>query len=98
MLEQVREGGFNGSLSSYKRIEYEPGKTCKTTQYAQAMSVQRILVSSLKMDPDYWKKSYVQAPRRFCCELMNKGIMKNNSIQLRIRKCRNRESITSGLD
>lgn len=56
MLEQVREGGFNGSLSSYKRIEPGPGKTCKTTQYAQAMSVQRILVSSLKMDPDYWKK------------------------------------------
>ncbi|KAJ6357677.1 hypothetical protein OIU78_005510 [Salix suchowensis] len=98
MLEQVREGGFNGSLSSYKRIEPGPGKTCKTTRYAQAMSVQRILVSSLKMDPDYWKKSYVQAPRRFCCELMNKGIMKNNSLQLRIRKCRNPESITSGLD
>ncbi|KAF9674698.1 hypothetical protein SADUNF_Sadunf10G0153900 [Salix dunnii] len=98
MLERVKKGGFNGSLTSYKRIEHEPGNTCKTTQYAQAMSVQRILVSSLKMEPDYWKKSYVQAPRRYCCELMNKGIVKNNSMQLRIRKCRNRESITSGLD
>lgn len=98
MLEQAKEGGVNGSLTSYKRIVHEPGKTCKTTQYAQAMSVQRILVSSLKMEPDYWKKSREQAPRRYCCELMNKGSIKNSSMQLRIRRCRNGESITSRLD
>ncbi|KAG6760187.1 hypothetical protein POTOM_036690 [Populus tomentosa] len=94
MLEQANEGRVNGSLTSYKRIVHAPGKTCKTTQYAQAMSVQRILVSSLKMEPDYWKK----APRRYCCELMNKGSIKNSSMQLRIRRCRNWESITSSLD
>jgi hypothetical protein len=62
MLEQAKEGGVNGSLSSYKRIVHEPGKTCKTTQYAEAMSVQRILVSSLKMEPDYWKKVGLYMP------------------------------------
>lgn len=62
MLEQANAGSGKGSLTSYKRIVHEPGKTCKTTPYAQAMSVQRILVSSLKMDPDYWKKVGLYMP------------------------------------
>jgi len=56
MLEQAKEVGINGSLTSYTRIVQKPGKTCNTASYAQAMSVQRILVSSLKVGPDYWKK------------------------------------------
>jgi len=43
-------------------------------------------------------QSREQAPRRYCCELMNKGSIKNSSMQLRIRRCRNWESITSRLD
>ncbi|CAK7325737.1 unnamed protein product [Dovyalis caffra] len=93
MLERAEEVGINGSFSSYERTVHKPDKTCNSTSYARAMSVQRILVSSLKLGPDYWRK----APRRYCCELMNKGSIKN-SVKIRIRKCRNGETITSRLD
>ncbi|KAJ6727012.1 hypothetical protein OIU79_005032 [Salix purpurea] len=91
MLEKAKGVGSNESLTSYTRLVHQTGKTCNTASYALANSVRRILVSSLKMGPDYWRK----APRRYCCELMNEGRIKKSSMQIRIRKCRNWETVTS---
>ncbi|KAJ6317697.1 hypothetical protein OIU76_013272 [Salix suchowensis] len=74
MLEKAEGVGSNESLTSYTRLVHQTGKTCNTASYALANSVQRILVSSLKMGPDYWRK----APRRYCCELMNEGRIKKS--------------------
>lgn len=56
MLEQAEEVGQRGSLTSYQMNEPTPEKKCNRTDYAEAMSLQRIVVSALKLDPQYWTK------------------------------------------
>lgn len=91
-LEKVEEVGKSGSLTTYKRVAAKDGKSCGTPEYARAMGVERIVVSSMKMDPENWKK----APRRQCCEILDNGTKykKSSSMVIRIRKCRPRETIT----
>ncbi|KAJ9175754.1 hypothetical protein P3X46_014277 [Hevea brasiliensis] len=91
MLEQAEEVGQSGSMTSYQRLEPRPERKCNRTDYAEAMSLQGIIVSALKLDPEYWTKD--QARRRQCCDLM--GGIKNNNMQIRIRKCRPWETITT---
>ncbi|KAF2296106.1 hypothetical protein GH714_036158 [Hevea brasiliensis] len=91
MLEQAEEVGQSGSMTSYQRLEPRPERKCNRTDYAEAMSLQGIIVSALKLDPEYWTKD--QARRRQCCDL--KGGIKNNNMQIRIRKCRPWETITT---
>ncbi|KAJ9160155.1 hypothetical protein P3X46_025585 [Hevea brasiliensis] len=90
MLEQAEEVGQSGSLTRYKRLEPWPGKKCNRTDYAEAMSLQRIVVSALKLDPEFWTKNHER--RRQCCDL--RGIKKSN-MQIRIRKCRPWETTTT---
>ncbi|KAF2318865.1 hypothetical protein GH714_011247 [Hevea brasiliensis] len=90
MLEQAEEVGQSGSLTRYKRLEPWAGKKCNRTDYAEAMSLQRIVVSALKLDPEFWTKNHER--RRQCCDL--RGIKKSN-MQIRIRKCRPWETTTT---
>ncbi|KAJ8765915.1 hypothetical protein K2173_020431 [Erythroxylum novogranatense] len=88
MLNRTNGVGDRGTLTGYKRLAYTPGKECNSAQYRQALSVRGILVSTVKMDPNYWTK----AMRRQCCELVRiqKGIM-----HIRIRNCRPGETVTA---
>ncbi|KAB2598278.1 hypothetical protein D8674_001198 [Pyrus ussuriensis x Pyrus communis] len=54
-LEQVAVGK-SGIVTIYKRFVANEGNQCKKKEYAHAMAVQRIVVSSEKMDPHYWTK------------------------------------------
>ncbi|CAN6710213.1 unnamed protein product [Malus baccata var. baccata] len=90
-LEQVAVGK-SGIVTIYKRFVANEGNQCKQKEYAHAMAVQRIEVSSEKMDPHYWIKE--EAPRRECCEIKNRGSIKNGGMGLRIRACKPKESIT----
>ncbi|KAL2333277.1 hypothetical protein Fmac_014490 [Flemingia macrophylla] len=80
--------GRSGSVTTYKRYEGKEAK-CKTEDINHA-KVQKIKVSALKLDPEYWKN----VPRRQCCKLMNGGSIKDGSMHIRIRKCRLQETIT----
>lgn len=55
-LERVEEVGKSGSLTIYKRSVIKEGKECDTQDYRRAKAVQSITVSSLKLDPQIWKK------------------------------------------
>ncbi|XP_040991735.1 uncharacterized protein LOC121238508 [Juglans microcarpa x Juglans regia] len=83
-LDKVQEVGRSGTLTTYKRFVAKIGNSCGTSDYARAMAVQSIKVASLKMDPEHWRK----APRRQCCEIMDRGTVKDSSLRIRIRKCR----------
>ncbi|KAG6670146.1 uncharacterized protein LOC122291346 [Carya illinoinensis] len=89
-LDKVQEVGRSGTLTTYKRFVPTNGNSCGTADYARAMAVQSIKVTSLKMDPEHWRK----APRRQCCEIMDRGTVKDSSLRIRIRKCRPWETIT----
>lgn len=55
-LDRVQKVGRTGSLTSYNRSGDWPRKGCNNAGFGRAMGVQRIVVSSMKMDPEYWKK------------------------------------------
>lgn len=84
-LDQVSEAR-TGSVTTYKRYADKDGKKCKRADG----EVQRIKVSALKLDPEYWKN----VPRRQCCNFMDGGSIKDGSVHIRIRKCRPQETIT----
>jgi hypothetical protein len=64
---------------------------CGKIEHTRLTKVKRILVTSMKTDPEYWNK----APRRQCCEVMEGkvGKRKEKEMLLRIRKCRSLEKI-----
>ncbi|GAU36370.1 hypothetical protein TSUD_151370 [Trifolium subterraneum] len=84
-LDQVRKVG-SGSVTTYKRYYGKEGKNCKRADG----EVQRIKVSVLKLDSEYWQN----VPRRQCCQIMNGGSIKDGNVHIRIRKCRAQETIT----
>ncbi|WJX32279.1 hypothetical protein P8452_20623 [Trifolium repens] len=84
-LDKVRKVG-TGSVTTYKRYFGKEGKKCKRADG----EVQRIKVSVLKLDSEYWKN----VPRRQCCQFMDGGSIKAGSVHIRIRKCRPQETIT----
>ncbi|KAJ1422250.1 hypothetical protein SESBI_13071 [Sesbania bispinosa] len=86
-LDQVTKVGTSGSITIYKRYVDE-AKKCKRAD--NTAGVQRIKVSALKLDPEYWKN----VPRRQCCQFMDGGSIKDGSVHIRIRKCRPQETIT----
>ncbi|XP_027334411.1 uncharacterized protein LOC113849047 isoform X2 [Abrus precatorius] len=87
-LDQVTKVGTSGSISIYKRHAGNKAK-CKR-EGINNVEVQRVRVSALKLDPEYWKN----VPRRHCCQFMDGGSIKDGSIHIRIRKCRPQETIT----
>ncbi|OWM87469.1 uncharacterized protein LOC116188391 [Punica granatum] len=89
-LDEAQEVGQAGSLTSYNRSDDGSGKECKSAEFDRVMAIRRIVVSSMRMDPEYWK----MAPRRQCCEIMDRGSIKNGILRLRIKKCRPFETIT----
>lgn len=56
MLERAEEAGNGGTQTSYNRVVPKPENRCNRTEYAQPMSIQRITVSSIKLNSDYWTK------------------------------------------
>ncbi|KAF7816402.1 uncharacterized protein G2W53_030371 [Senna tora] len=87
-LDQVEQVGTSGSFTSYKRFPNKD-KKCLKADTTNVEAVQRIIVSALKLDPEYWKNT----PRRQCCQIMDGGSLKDGSLKIRIRKCRPREFI-----
>ncbi|MFQ6664576.1 hypothetical protein Gotur_031646 [Gossypium turneri] len=86
-LDRVKEVGLSGTRTRYKLSML--GKYCNnTTDSAPVMAVKNIVVTSMKMAPDYWQK----APHRQCCEIMDKGSIKSGTMQIRIRNCRQWET------
>lgn len=81
-------GVGSGSVTTYKRYEGKEAK-CKREDI-NLVKVQKINVSALKLDPEYWKN----VPRRQCCKLMDGGNIKDGTMHIRIRKCRLQETIT----
>ncbi|KAE7996733.1 hypothetical protein FH972_001429 [Carpinus fangiana] len=55
-LDKVQEVGKSGTVTTYRRYVANQGKNCDTADHARAMAVQSIRVSSMKMDPEHWKK------------------------------------------
>lgn len=53
-LDQVEEVSTSGTRTRYRLAVSE--KTCNRADYAPAMAVKTITVSSMKMAPDYWQK------------------------------------------
>ncbi|GLT89074.1 hypothetical protein SLE2022_070750 [Rubroshorea leprosula] len=86
-LDRVDKVGVAGTQTSYKMAQAD--KKCNSTNHANVMAVKRITVSSLKMPPDYWQK----APQRQCCEILDHGRIKDSSLRIRIRKCRQWENV-----
>lgn len=89
-MDRAEEINDSGSLTSYEMFLAKDGKKCISEEYKKAMEVSRVVVSSLKMDDEYWKK----APVRQCCEIMDHGSIKDGTMRMRIRKCRPWETIT----
>ncbi|KAK4273664.1 hypothetical protein QN277_017010 [Acacia crassicarpa] len=87
-LDQIEEVGRSGSFTSYKRF-VDKDRKCLNPK-TDNVEAQRIRVSALKLDPEYWKN----APRRQCCQIMDGGSIKDGGISIRIRKCRPREIIS----
>ncbi|KAE8683100.1 Beta-1,3-N-acetylglucosaminyltransferase lunatic fringe, putative isoform 1 [Hibiscus syriacus] len=86
-LDRVEEVGSTGTRTRYKLDT--SGKTCNNTAvYAPVMAIKSIIVTSMKMAPDYWQK----APHRQCCEIKDRGSKKKGSMLIRIRKCRQWET------
>lgn len=53
-LDQVEQVGKSGSFTSYKRFSDQDSK-CLKPDTKNNVQVQRITVSALKLDPEYWK-------------------------------------------
>ncbi|CAH2066119.1 unnamed protein product [Thlaspi arvense] len=63
---------------------------CEKSERSRVTEVKRILVTSMKMDPEYWNK----APQRHCCEVLEGGgRRRKKEMSIRIRKCGYKEKI-----
>ncbi|KAG4387456.1 hypothetical protein GLYMA_11G221600v4 [Glycine max] len=87
-LDQATKVGKSGSITIYKRHEGNESKCLRSG--TNNLELQRIRVTALKLDPEYWKN----VPRRHCCQLLGGGSIKNGSMDIRIKKCRSHETIT----
>ncbi|XP_057750726.1 uncharacterized protein LOC130969138 isoform X1 [Arachis stenosperma] len=87
-LDHVSSVGTSGTVTVYKRFVPEEGEKCNGED--NTMEVTSILVSALKMDPEYWK----DARRRQCCQIMDGGSIQEGRLNIRIRKCRPHETVT----
>ncbi|KAJ4898205.1 hypothetical protein Rs2_24999 [Raphanus sativus] len=84
--EDVRD---SGTKTWYSVADKNYGH-CGKSEYSRVSKVKRILVTSMKMDPEYWNK----APRRQCCELLEGGGRgSEKEMSIRIRKCSSLEMI-----
>ncbi|PRQ59263.1 putative O-fucosylpeptide 3-beta-N-acetylglucosaminyltransferase [Rosa chinensis] len=90
-LEHVKDGKSGNTLTTYKRFGHKE-RECNRTDYHHAMAMQRIVVLSRKMDPQYWTKEL--APRRQCSEIKNRASLRGGTMMIKIRRCRPSESIT----
>ncbi|KAK4836493.1 hypothetical protein QYF36_023868 [Acer negundo] len=81
---QVEKVGRTGTRTMYSQPRPKFGKGCDRPEYIKTMAVKKIVVSSLKMDPEYSHK----ATRRQCCEIMDGGSIKDGTMKIRVRKCR----------
>ncbi|KAB1217827.1 hypothetical protein CJ030_MR3G014763 [Morella rubra] len=55
-LNEAVEVAKSGTVTTYKKFAAKQGNSCGRADYARATAVRRIRVSSLKMDPEYWRK------------------------------------------
>ncbi|CAA7058209.1 unnamed protein product [Microthlaspi erraticum] len=63
---------------------------CEKSEHSKVTEVKRILVTSMKIDPEYWKR----APQRQCCEVVKGGgRSKKEELSIKIRKCGYSEKI-----
>ncbi|XP_060175459.1 uncharacterized protein LOC132606127 isoform X1 [Lycium barbarum] len=86
-LDSIKEDKKGKTVTTYKKSPVKQEK-CNQLNYARAFAIDKIVVSSLKMDPHMWEK----VPRRQCCEA-SKGFW-SNTMTVKIRNCKHRETIT----
>ncbi|KAJ0046006.1 hypothetical protein Pint_06357 [Pistacia integerrima] len=85
-LNRAEKVGMTGTRTTYIGPVPKFGH-CKNGEYAKASTLKRIIVSSMKMDPEYWHK----APQRQCFEILDGGSIRGEILRIRIRKCRPKE-------
>ncbi|PQQ06612.1 uncharacterized protein Pyn_29708 [Prunus yedoensis var. nudiflora] len=90
-LDHVKVSKSGLTVTTYKRFVANEAKQCDKAEYIHARAMQKIIVSSNKMDPQYWTKE--EAPRRECSEIKNHGGFWHANMEIRIRACRPSESI-----
>ncbi|CAF2127135.1 unnamed protein product [Brassica napus] len=86
-MDGAEDVGDSGTKTWYSVGDKNYGH-CEKSEHTRVNKVKRILVTSMKMDPEYWKK----APRRQCCELLEGG-GNEKEMSIRIRKCSSLEMI-----
>lgn len=82
-ISQVRDAG-NDTVTTYSRDE--SAKKCKKGDYPH--TIDTVVVLASKMNPNYW----MEGARRQCCEIRG---WKYNSMEVRVRSCKNGETIAS---
>ncbi|CAB4270828.1 unnamed protein product [Prunus armeniaca] len=90
-LDHVKVSKSGLTVTTYKRFVANGGQQCDKEEYIHARAMQKIIVSSNKMDPQYWTKE--EAPRRECSEIKNRDGFWHVNMEIRIRACRPSESI-----
>lgn len=75
-------------VTTYRKSPIKQKNKCNQASYARAFAIEKIVVSSLKMDPRHWEK----VTRRQCCEA-SKSFW-SYTMTVKIRKCKHRETIT----
>lgn len=84
-LDRVQELGTGETVTVYKKYMVETKMECAKADYRRA--VEKIIVSTSKLDPEEWK-----APRRQCCEI---NILEYGRMNVRIRSCKSGKTLTS---
>ncbi|KAK1570948.1 hypothetical protein Q3G72_009532 [Acer saccharum] len=83
-MDQAEKVGQTRTRTMYSQSGPKFGKSHDRPEYIKAMAVKKIVVSSLKMDPEYSHK----ATRRQCCEIMDGGNITDGTMKIGVRKCR----------
>lgn len=57
-LDSIKEDEKGKTVTTYKKLPIKQEKKCNQANYARAFAIEKIVVSSLKMDPEKWKKVF----------------------------------------
>ncbi|KAK1432995.1 hypothetical protein QVD17_09899 [Tagetes erecta] len=82
-ISEVKDDG-NDTVTTY--VRHDSADKCKKGDYPH--TIEKVIVAASKMASSYW----TEVPRRQCCEI--KG-WKSNTIEVRVRNCKDKETITS---
>ncbi|KAK6146894.1 hypothetical protein DH2020_017806 [Rehmannia glutinosa] len=91
-FDGVKELGNQSTLTWYARQRDEHKRKCDRGNYKAAYLIKGFNVSAGFLDPQLWNEK--QAPRRQCCEITGGSDQQDDIVQVRIRGCKQWESVT----